>query len=130
MNWKLGGLIVASALALNGCATPIDWVATGGSRSDGTVRLGYSYGGFEVPQVNEQQAINLANRKCTSWGYTSAEAFGGVLKTCTASNGYGCVAWNVQTEFQCTGAPSQQPLRLVAPVPCQNSDGSGCTPTH
>lgn len=59
---------------------------------------------FEKPQVNEMQAVNLATSRCQTWGYTGAEAFGGVTQQCNMSDGMGgCNRWMVTKEFQCTG---------------------------
>jgi YecR-like lipoprotein len=95
---------VAVALLLSGCVTTKDWAATGGSRSDGVVRLSYEFGEFEKPQLNEHQAINLAIQRCKTWGYSGAEAFGGVTRQCNMEGGLrGCGQWMVSKEFQCTG---------------------------
>ena len=89
---------------LSGCVTTKDWSATGGSRSDGVVRLSYEVGEFQKAQLNEQQAINLATQRCKTWGYTGAEAFGGVTRQCNVPGGFGgCTQWMVTKEFQCTG---------------------------
>jgi hypothetical protein len=55
----------------------MNYVATGGSKSDGTVKLSYEFGLFQEPVVNEQQGLELAKSKCAMWGYTGAEPFGG-----------------------------------------------------
>ena len=40
-------LILVTIILNSGCAAvPQQWVATGGSKSDGTVQLGYEYGGW------------------------------------------------------------------------------------
>lgn len=48
-------VILTSAFLLSGCATPKQMIPTGGSKSDGTVRMGYSYGMFEKPVVDASQ---------------------------------------------------------------------------
>lgn len=90
-------------LGLTGCVTSKEWVATGGSRSDGIVRLSYEYGMFEQPQVNEEQAVKLATGRCAAWGYTGAEAFGGITRNCSSPTYSGCNAWIVTKEYQCVG---------------------------
>ena len=92
---------------LGGCATKMNYIATGGSRSDGTVKLSYQYGGLQKPIVDPQQAVELARLKCSAWGYTGAEPFGGEMRTCTAYNQYGCVQVLVTAQFQCLGGPSK-----------------------
>ena len=90
---------------LSGCATKKDLVPTGGSRADGTVNLSYEYGGIEQPQIDIAQGTAAATSRCQSWGYSGAEAFGGVVRTCQASNQYGCIRWNATMTFQCLGRP-------------------------
>src|SRR5574337_49697 len=96
----IAGVVIS---VLSGCATTKNWSATGGSRADATVRLSYSYGQFEKPQVSEQQAQNLASSRCATWGYTGAEAFGGSEQKCTMSGSMGCAEFQVTKEYQCTG---------------------------
>ena len=97
---------LVSTLFLSGCIampTQKQWTATGGSRADAVVRLSYEYGQYEQPQVNEQEALDLATARCKSWGYSGAEAFGGVTRQCNQTGRYGCENWLVTKEFQCTG---------------------------
>ncbi|WP_324748812.1 YecR family lipoprotein [Sphingomonas sp. LY54] len=91
-------------LVLVGCATTKTLQATGGSRSDGVVRLSFEYGAFESPQIDEAQAHSVARDRCKVWGYSDAEAFGGVTKVCNQTGMYGCTGWMVTKEYQCTGA--------------------------
>ncbi len=106
MNKRLVFLAFA-ALGDTGCETPKDWMATGGSRSDGTVKLSYQLGPFERPVVNNQQGLELATSKCQAWGYTNAEAFGGATRTCNNFTSSGCNSWLVTAEYQCLGSPSK-----------------------
>lgn len=102
--------VATAALALSGCATSKSWSATGGSRADATVRLSYEYGAFEKPQTSEVEALNLAVSRCKTWGYTGAEAFGGVTQQCNMPGGMGgCQRWLVTKEFQCTGMGNIDP---------------------
>lgn len=99
-------LAIASTaiLLLSGCTTTKEWAATGGSRSDGVVRLSYELGELETAILNEEQAINLATQRCKTWGYDGAEAFGGITRQCNTMGGFsGCARWLVTKEYQCTG---------------------------
>lgn len=100
-------LIVAASIAavlLTGCVTTKDWAATGGSRSDGVVRLSYEVSALQTAKVDDQQAVNIASKRCQTWGYTGAEAFGGVIRQCNMPGGLGgCSQFMVTKEFQCTG---------------------------
>lgn len=92
-------------MTMQGCAVPKQLVPTGGSRSDGTVKLSFEYGAFEVPKLDPEQGMNAANKRCSAWGYTGAEPFGGARRTCTSNSNSGCVQWLVTVEYQCTGTP-------------------------
>lgn len=100
---KLVLVFVAAAL-VGACATNKTLEAIGGSRADGVVRLAFTYGAFERPRVDGEQALNTARQRCRVWGYTDAEPFGGATQQCLASNQYGCVQTQVTVEYQCTGA--------------------------
>ncbi len=99
--------LLTSITLMTGCATTKEYGATGGSRSDGTVKLSYQYGEFEEPVVDTQKAVELARTKCRAWGYDQAEAFGTEIKTCAETNQYGCVQWLVTAEYQCLGGPNK-----------------------
>ena len=92
------------AIYLPGCAVQKQLVPIGGSRADGTVKLGYQYGAFEAPQLDAVQGINTAKQRCVAWGYKDAEAFGGYTQTCSDQTNSGCVGWNVTVEYQCKGS--------------------------
>lgn len=97
--------VVAFTLAVAGCAVQKTMEPTGGSRSDGTVKMSYEFNMFEAPNVNMAQGTQAALRRCASWGYTGAEPFGGQTKVCNGYSGGGCNSWLVTVEFQCTGTP-------------------------
>ena len=102
-------LILVAALTLSACATTKTLVPTGGSRADGFVRLSYEYGMFERPIVDRDQAAHTATARCTAWGYSSAQDFGGDESTCIAVNGYGnCIGWRVTVVYQCTTPTAPQ----------------------
>lgn len=97
-------------LLLTGCSTTRNWEATGGSRADGVIRLSYEVGAMQSAKVDEQQAMDIATQRCKSWGYTGAEAFGGVTRACNAPGAFsGCASYLVTKEFQCIGniAPAE-----------------------
>lgn len=96
-------LAASIILSLSACTTTKDWSATGGSKSDGVVRLSYEIREFETVHVSESQAVNLAAQRCASWGYTGAEAFGGTTRQCGQTGAFGgCGMWVVTKEYQCT----------------------------
>lgn len=86
-----------------GCSVQKQLVPTGGSRSDGIVKMSFEYGLFEAPQVNAQQGSSAAKQRCLAWGYKDAEPFGGSTRSCTNFGRNGCTRWLVTVEYQCTG---------------------------
>ena len=87
-------LLGVSVLA--GCATVSQMAATGGSRSDGIVKLSYEAGLFDKVAIDETTALDTARRRCGTWGYADAEAFGGITRQCQAYSGtLGCTRWFV-----------------------------------
>jgi len=104
---------LACALAvLGGCATVSQMQATGGSRSDGIVKLSFEYGMFDKLHLDEASALQTARQRCAVWGYTDADPFGGITRQCQAYSGtLGCTHWFVTKEYQCTmGGRSAPPL--------------------
>lgn len=101
-------LVVASAAILSGCATNVTPQATGGSRADGTVIMSYQYGGLEKPVVDWNTSKARASARCQSWGYTSAEPFGGTNSICLYGNIYGCNRFQINITYQCTGRPEPE----------------------
>ncbi len=97
-------IIFILAILFQGCATQKTLIPTGGSRADGTVKLSYEYGLFEKPQIDLTQGEIAAKQKCAAWGYTGADAFGGVTTTCNHYYRHGCDRWFATVEYQCTGA--------------------------
>lgn len=113
-------LLVCVALVgvgLAGCAKKVnkDWVPTGGSRADATIELSYEFNPeLEIPQLNEQQGLELAVARCRSWGYHSAEPFGGVKSVCNKSRyqpfgGTICYSEFVTKQYQCLGQGAEVP---------------------
>ena len=106
---KSGLVFIVAICIISGCTTQrqIDWQATGGSRSDGSIKLSIQYPNGVKPILNETQAINEATRKCAAWGYMGTEAFGGIIRTCSQyGSGFAtgvCVGTTTVTkEYQCT----------------------------
>ena len=96
-------ILISGSIIMTSCATTKMWQATGGSKSDGTIKLSYQHNLYEKPVVNESQALGEAIKRCTSWGFNSAEAFGGSLTQCISpSMAGGCNMFQVTKEYQCT----------------------------
>jgi len=55
------------------------------------------------PKVNYLLGLESAKARCAAWGYTDAEAFGGVTRTCADISTGRCDIVRVTIEYQCTG---------------------------
>lgn len=112
MVWgrKIG---VCACILLAGCTAHKTPLATGGSRSDGTVDISYEYGVFEKPVFDTIAVQTQARERCAAWGYTDAQMFGGQKQECIARDGYGtCVQTRATMTFQCTSAtPPPAPVQ-------------------
>lgn len=91
---------------LYGCAYPVhkDYVAISGSRADATITLGYRWNpsAGEYPEVDIQQGIELAKKRCKQFGYNSAEAFDGETSGCTKISLDGiCCEMTATLLYQC-----------------------------
>jgi hypothetical protein len=99
-------------LLLSGCTVHKELIPVGGSKADGTIRMGYrlgdTYGAYEIASVNMTQGQALAAQKCKVWGYDGAEAFGGQVTNCVNSGPMGCVQSEVYIEYQCAGGKASQ----------------------
>ena len=107
-------IVVAVSALVTGCARKVekDWVPTGGSRADATIELSFEYNPeTEIPVQNEQQGLDLAIARCQSWGYRSAEPFGGHKTICTRTMpgafGQTCYREMVTKQYQCLGRGSE-----------------------
>jgi hypothetical protein len=123
MKYKLA--LVSAVAVLAGCATVSQMQATGGSRSDGIVKLSFEYGMFDKLQLDQGAALQTARQRCAVWGYTDADPFGGVTRQCQGYSSLGCTHWFATKEYQCTmgggGAPpmtqASTPVASVAAPP-------------
>ena len=100
-------VLAAVGVFISGCAVQKDWIPTGGSRGDGTVKMSFEFGGFEKPIVDNAKADAAAQQRCAAWGYSGAERFEGIERNCLAANQYGCVRYRVTATYQCTGQPEK-----------------------
>lgn len=114
---KLIVLAMAAAMAMGsmGCmkAVPKMWQASGGSKADATVEVGFTYyPQHEKPEPNEAQARNEAIKRCQAWGYADAEPFGMYKEQCQKWDfipfaGMQCSIMLVTRQFQCLGQNNQ-----------------------
>jgi hypothetical protein len=107
----------AAIVVLAGCATVSQMEATGGSRSDGIVKLSFEYGMFDKIEIDQASALEKAKQRCAVWGYTNADAFGGIVRQCQAYGSFGCTHWFVTREYQCTMGGANSPPLTEASAP-------------
>lgn len=123
---RLLTLLLAAGLACAaGCAKPVmkTWQASGGSRADATVEVGYVYNPEqEIPQHADGQALAEAEKRCRAWGYSSAEPFGLTQSRCSQFRplpfgGSACWQMLVTRQYQCLGrGDSQIGTDFVGPI--------------
>ncbi len=97
--WRWGLLAV---VILAGCTVPVTSTPVGGSRMHGTVTVAYTYGPFEIPEVDEAAMQEQADRRCVNWGYLNAHRFGGQSQHCAQMDANGiCWMYQVNIQYQC-----------------------------
>jgi uncharacterized protein YceK len=96
-------LLFFASVVLVGCASVKPLYATGGSKSDGIVEVSYDYGWWEEPQVQWQDGITIATKRCQAWGYNSAEAFSRGKTECERYRGNECMHYMATIKYQCLG---------------------------
>ena len=94
-------LVSLMALLLSGCTVTVVPVATGGSRSDGIVKMSYQFSPMTIPQVDQTAAIRNAEMRCKAWGYDTAEPFDAGLTSCSQPSASGCDMYLTTIEYQC-----------------------------
>ncbi|ECU9383729.1 hypothetical protein CKQ16_10295 [Salmonella enterica subsp. enterica serovar Newport] len=93
-------VVFSASIFLSGCAVS-DLSATGGSRADGTVVMSAEYGAFDYIDVNKNEALAAATRRCQSWGYNSAQSFDAGISKCSSFSGFGCDRYIYSLTYQC-----------------------------
>ena len=110
-------LLAGVVTVVAGCATVSNMEATSGSRADGIVKMSFEYGMFDRVEINQAEALEKATKRCNIWGYTGAEAFGGITRQCQGYGSLGCRRWFVTQEFQCTSTALAAPVAGNVPLP-------------
>ncbi|QZD68940.1 MULTISPECIES: YecR family lipoprotein [unclassified Pseudomonas] len=90
-----------AAVVLTGCATPKQWEATGGSKTDGVVQVSYELGQFESGQTSAAQGLATAEARCKVWGYKSAEVSGSEKNICRTMGQYNCLQTTITQDYLC-----------------------------
>ena len=93
-------LLVQFATLFVGCtaATPFD---TGGGRADGMITITATPNLFN-PSVDWDAFEGTVLERCSAWGYTGLQAFGGVTQQCVAISLFGCNRYQFSRNYQCT----------------------------
>ena len=115
---KNGVVFVFAVSLLAACATPMRPVPTGGSRADATVDMSFEFGEFQKPVIDWNQAAADAAKRCSVWGYTGAEPFGGQKNQCLQFGGVaGCARTGVTMTYQCTGTGTPPAAATASATP-------------
>ena len=108
MKIMLKAATMVAILALTGCVTiepkVAPYVTYGGSKSDGTVKLGYRHPAGVAYRGDSDQGLTLAKQVCAGWGYKSAAPFGQSNQGCHSrakQEWIGCVIAEVTQDYQC-----------------------------
>ena len=95
--------ILIPLLAAAGCATSTDFLnASGSDRDLGIVRISYEYAKDTDPGLDDEHAGQIAENRCSSWGYEHAARIPGNLRNCSVKSGERGEVWKVTREYQCT----------------------------
>ncbi|WP_025128235.1 YecR family lipoprotein [Pseudomonas sp. PH1b] len=100
MKLSITALALAVAV-LSGCATPKQWEATGGSKTDGVVQVSYEQGQFENGQSTAAQGLATATERCKVWGYKNAEQSGSEKSICKTMGQFNCLQTTVTQDYLC-----------------------------
>ena len=90
-------------LAMVACASAPKWNPENSSRELAVARVSYEYAISNEPTLSDAQAFELAQNRCTTWGYSSAEMIPGELRDCSVDGEGSCDLWKVTREYQCSG---------------------------
>ncbi|HEI6967613.1 YecR family lipoprotein [Yersinia sp. 2544 StPb PI] len=93
--------LILGVITLSGCATPKQWEATGGGKSDGIVQISYEQGQFENGQSSDSQGLTVATERCKFWGYKSALKSGTEKSICKTMGKYNCLQTTVTQDYIC-----------------------------
>lgn len=94
-------IITLTMLLLSGCAVQKNWGSSGGSKSDGIVKLSYTYGAMQIPTTDPAQGLAKAQQICERWGYVNAEPFDFSNRVCNSYYNGSCNGYMVTKEYQC-----------------------------
>ncbi|WP_421862935.1 YecR family lipoprotein [Parvibaculum sp.] len=97
-------LVVSALLSatLFGCSSVKTPIPTGGSKSEGIIRMSYEDGMFESASADWSAADKIAAERCVDWGYGGAQRFGLQTSKCQISDSGICLSAIRTTEYQCT----------------------------
>src|SRR5262245_36582387 len=89
-------------LAMTACASAPQWNADNSSRNLAVARVSYEYVGSNEPELSDMQALELAQNRCNTWGFSAVEMIPGDLLDCSIEGEGSCALWKVTREYQCS----------------------------
>jgi hypothetical protein len=90
-------------LAMAACASAPQWNPSNSSRDLAVARVAYEYASTHEPALSDLKALELAQNRCNTWGYTKAEMIPGELRDCSVKEEGSCELWKITREYQCSG---------------------------
>lgn len=101
----LAGFIIMSS----GCAVVKTPSISGINQEEGKIKMTYSYGLFQKPDVKWDDALISANTQCKQWGYQDAQQSVGPQTRCIQEDQKGnCISWQVDSIYDCKLSEEQQ----------------------
>ncbi len=92
-------------LVISACATYNEFRPTGANSADGVVQLSYDYVLSDRPVLDWVNAQDMAEERCTGWGYDGAQRSGTARQYCLTTDIFGrCKSFQVNVNYHCTDA--------------------------
>ena len=96
----LAMLVVVLLFTGCGSVTPVDF---DGSRADGTIDMGVSFGPYQTFDGDWTVSEHIVLERCQAWGYIGFQAFSGHRERCFTRGLFGeCTSGELLKTYQCT----------------------------
>ncbi|MBC7101974.1 MAG: hypothetical protein H5U13_01930 [Parvibaculum sp.] len=103
MSLKSFVALALFSVAVFGCSSSVKTpIPTGGSKSEGIIRMSYEDGMLERASADWSAADKVATERCVGWGYSGAQRFELEKSTCQISDSGICLSAIRTVEYQCT----------------------------
>lgn len=119
-GWVL--CLVATLMALPGCTRVVRKIPqlNGTDADKGLVRFNYDQWNYEIPNVQWEDALSLADKRCKDWGYPGVLKTPNPEKTCINGQPPTCMTWDVTTTLYCKKKSAEE-RPAPAPLPVETA---------